>query len=367
MSESNENSNDSSSRSCSSVQSGRIINSSRLNFIRPSVLGSNLNTAALPEEEKSEETLTANPFVREDNTLDTSGSGTAAGVSNDGDSTKAEEVDDKLDPLTLLNKNGLPKSNLFAQVAKAGSGSGFVFGQNVHERVVGDNLTPSSNDEGEKSSDNVSSMFAKVAEGASTTKEPDGKSLDEAAKEYEESRSAQKRKYDEVETFTGEEDETNIVDISCKLFAFVNCNWEERGRGSLRLNDSKGDNEKSRVVFRTCGNLRLVVNTKVWSKMLCDRSSQKSLRFTAIDSTGQVKIWLIMARPTEIQTLYDALHKRVEVQKNLHPEDENNQNGNSNTSEILENPKCSEEDEEPVAKKPITDEDSSAAVEPESA
>lgn len=80
-------------------------------------------------------------------------------------------------------------------------------------------MAPSSNDEGEKSSENVSSMFAKVAEGASsqTSKDPDGKSLDEAAKEYEESRSAQKRKYDEVETFTGEEDETNIIDVSLKF------------------------------------------------------------------------------------------------------------------------------------------------------
>lgn len=77
-------------------------------------------------------------------------------------------------------------------------------------------MAPSSNDEGEKSSDNVSSMFAKVAEGGSTqaSKDPDGKSLEETAKEYEEHRSAQKRKYDEVETFTGEEDETNIIDVS---------------------------------------------------------------------------------------------------------------------------------------------------------
>lgn len=98
--------------------------------------------------------------------------------------------------------------------------------------------------------------------------------------------------------------------------------------------------------------------------MLCDRSSQKSLRFTAIDSTGQVKIWLIMARPTEIQTLYDALYKRVEVQKTLHPEEENNQNGKSNTTETLGDTKCSED--EPIAKKSVIDEDSSAAIEPES-
>lgn len=45
---------------------------------------------------------------------------------------------------------------------------------------------------------------------------------------------------------------------------FVNSNWEERGRGSLRLNDVKNEKDKlSRVVFRTSGNLRLLLNTKV--------------------------------------------------------------------------------------------------------
>ena len=111
------------------------MSSSRLNFIRPSVLG--VTTTPAPgtnadDEKPVLENLAANPFIRED--LDTSNS---AGSTEVPDTKTESETDDKLDPLTLLNKNGLPKSNLFAQVAKAGSGSGFVFGQNVHERVVG--------------------------------------------------------------------------------------------------------------------------------------------------------------------------------------------------------------------------------------
>ena len=82
----------------------------------------------------------------------------------------------------------------------------------------------------------------------------------EAARKYEESR-AQKRKYEEVETVTGEEDEKNIVEINCKLFAFVDSNWQERGHGTLRLNDKSRD--ESRVVFRQAGNLRVLLNTKV--------------------------------------------------------------------------------------------------------
>lgn len=87
-------------------------------------------------------------------------------------------------------------------------------------------------------------------------------SLNEVARVYEESR-AQKRKYEEVETFTGEEDETNVLDVTCKLFAFVASNWEERGPGNLRVNDSKDKSKSPRVVFRTSGNLRVLLNTKV--------------------------------------------------------------------------------------------------------
>lgn len=139
--------------------------------------------------------------------------------------------------------------------------------------------------------------------------------MNEVARVYEESR-AQKRKYEEVETFTGEEDETNVLDVTCKLFAFVASNWEERGPGNLRVNDSKDKSKSPRVVFRTSGNLRVLLNTKVtlsksfnyllmlifridsrlqvWPGMVVQRPSQKSLRLTAIDSAGQIKVFLAM-------------------------------------------------------------------------
>lgn len=61
-------------------------------------------------------------------------------------------------------------------------------------------------------------MIQNAAAAKSTEKSEDSatevKSLTDVAREYEESR-AQKRKYEEVETFTGEENEMNIVDVSC--------------------------------------------------------------------------------------------------------------------------------------------------------
>uniref|UniRef100_A0A1B0CKY5 Putative ran-binding protein ranbp3 n=1 Tax=Lutzomyia longipalpis TaxID=7200 RepID=A0A1B0CKY5_LUTLO len=232
------------------------------------------------------------------------------------------EKDNKGDPLSLLSRNGLPKSNLFNTTGNPTitSNTGFVFGQNLHERVIGDdfiNLSwgiqsnidtkdtdtkgdaeknePSGSDAGASSSGGL--FFSTAAQQQSSSSSASNtlnsqKSLTEVAREYEESR-AQKRKYEEVETITGEEDEKNILDINCKLFTFTSSTWEERGRGSLRLNDPKSGATNSRVVFRAAGSHRVLLNTKIWHEMVAERASQKSMRLTAIDSSGLIKVYLI--------------------------------------------------------------------------
>lgn len=149
----------------------------------------------------------------------------------------------------------------------------FVFGQNLQERVMSDAnssepspSTSSVNSNGNSSgtSDMLFSSAIKSEVKSDVSKET--KSLTESAREYEESR-ANKRKYDEVQVKTGEEEETNILSISCKLFSFdkVTTTWQERGRGTLRLNDFEVDDGQigSRLVFRTTGSLRVILNTKV--------------------------------------------------------------------------------------------------------
>lgn len=148
-------------------------------------------------------------------------------------------------------------------------------------------------------------------------------SLVEAARKYEEMRGAQKRKYEEVEITTGEEEERNILEINCKLFTFIENNYEERGRGILRLNDSKsGKSAGSRVVFRASGSLRLLLNTKVWRDQICEQPSQKSLRLTAFDTNGVVKIYLAMGRVDDMQALFSALNSRIQKEKERTPEPE---------------------------------------------
>jgi Ran-binding protein 3 len=145
--------------------------------------------------------------------------------------------------------------------------------------------------------------------------------LVEAARKYEEMRGAQKRKYEEVECTTGEEDERNILEINCKLFTFIENNYEERGRGMLRLNDSKTSSH-SRVVFRASGSLRVLLNTKVWRDQICEQPSQKSLRLTAFDANGVIKIYLVMGRNEDISQLFRTLSSRIQKAKERSPEPE---------------------------------------------
>lgn len=82
--------------------------------------------------------------------------------------------------------------------------------------------------------------------------------------------------------------------MNVKLFAFDNGTWVERGRGTLRLNDKNCDGVMtSRIVIRTVGSLRVVLNTKIWSGMTLNRASDRSVRLTALDPNGQLKIFLI--------------------------------------------------------------------------
>lgn len=87
----------------------------------------------------------------------------------------------------------------------------------------------------------------------------------------------------------------------------------------MRLNDPKKSAESvvasPRLVFRAAGSLRVLLNTKIWDGMIAEPASAKSLRLTAIDQTGQVKVYLVMARPSDIQTLTMALKLRISAEK----------------------------------------------------
>uniref|UniRef100_F6VMD7 Ran-binding protein 3 n=1 Tax=Callithrix jacchus TaxID=9483 RepID=F6VMD7_CALJA len=192
------------------------------------------------------------------------------------------------------------------------SSNKFVFGQNMSERVLS---FPKLN---EVSSDASRENAAAESGSESSSQEatPEKESLAESAAAYTKA-TARKCLLEKVEVITGEEAESNVLQMQCKLFVFdkASQSWVERGRGLLRLNDMASTDDgtlQSRLVMRTQGSLRLILNTKLWAQMQIDKASEKSIRITAMDTEDQgVKVFLISASSKDTGQLYAALHHRI--------------------------------------------------------
>ncbi|XP_018415186.1 PREDICTED: ran-binding protein 3 isoform X2 [Nanorana parkeri] len=202
-----------------------------------------------------------------------------------------------------------------AHKAEAASNK-FVFGQNMIERVLSPPRVEASSD-----SNKENTGLESGSEGSSLENTPDktnniSESLAESAAAYTKA-TAKRCLLEKVEVITGEEAESNVLQIQCKLFVFdkVSQSWVERGRGLLRLNDMASAEDgalQSRLVMRTQGSLRLILNTKLWAQMQIDKASEKSIRITAMDTEDQgVKVFLISASSKDTGQLFAAIHHRI--------------------------------------------------------
>ncbi|XP_033223077.1 ran-binding protein 3 [Belonocnema kinseyi] len=270
-----------------------------------------------------------NPFVKLADSV-VEGEAETPTENNTGEEAKESKAADKAaaeakQPTFLpLGASAKENENNVNVVASASTPS-FVFGQNLKERVtVAHDAEGSDNSEkedikGEESNENGSSelLFSNVTAVCRNTNRP-GLTLTQAAQEMEEATRANKRKYNEVALLTGEEGETNVLQINCKLFAFdkATSSYQERGRGALRLNDR---DDESRIVGRTAGTQRLILNTQVWPGMTAERAGPKSLRLTAMDVHGDIRIFIVQATPKEIDLLEDRLTQRLKRAKERQP------------------------------------------------
>ncbi|MEE6487237.1 hypothetical protein FKM82_014845 [Ascaphus truei] len=205
-----------------------------------------------------------------------------------------------------------------AHKAEAAS-SKFVFGQNMSERVLSLPKTTEPSSDSNKENATVESGSETSSLEATPEKSNNiSESLAESAAAYTKA-TAKRCLLEKVEVITGEEAESNVLQIQCKLFVFdkVSQSWVERGRGLLRLNDMASTDDgmlQSRLVMRTQGSLRLILNTKLWAQMQIDKASEKSIRITAMDTEDQgVKVFLISASSKDTGQLYAALHHRIQA------------------------------------------------------
>ncbi|XP_073681653.1 ran-binding protein 3a [Garra rufa] len=195
----------------------------------------------------------------------------------------------------------------------------FVFGQNMLDRVLALPKFSTEPPGGSREPQSEIGLFSQISssqdqtvEMSDTTKE----SLEESAARHE-AHKPQKCLLERVEVRTGEESESNVLQMQCKLFVFemTSQSWVERGCGVLRLNDMASAEDgtlQSRLVMRTQGSLRVILNTKLWPQMQVDKASEKSLRITAMDTEEQgVKVFLITSSSKDTAQLFAALHHRI--------------------------------------------------------
>ncbi|KAM6985245.1 ran-binding protein 3-like [Aplochiton taeniatus] len=120
-----------------------------------------------------------------------------------------------------------------------------------------------------------------------------------------------------VRLFTGEEKESNVVQLTCSLFVLEKGtqSWRERGRGVLRLNDLASGTKgclQSRIVMRHQGSLKIILNTKLWPHTHLRRPARRNLQLTATDvEGGALRVFLIQGSARDVARLYVAIHHRL--------------------------------------------------------
>ena len=99
-----------------------------------------------------------------------------------------------------------------------------------------------------------------------------------------------------VEQTTGEEDEISHFNCTAKIFELnlskISEGWKERGVGPLHLNQSKADPNQVRLVMRSQGLLRVVLNykisadTEILKGLEASLTPEKFLRLNSVNSEG---------------------------------------------------------------------------------
>lgn len=247
-----------------------------------------------------------------------------AGVLSDSFSATSEATQENYFAAALTKPDGKESESSSKADEKSGQ---FIFGQNLTERVMGVAKSPEKTKEEFVFGQNLEQRVIKTDPSAEEHKEDESKSeclspsdkaltLEESAREFQ-ARIEKHVDFKEVDVVTGEEGESNVLQATAKLFVFESHghNWVERGRGLLRLNDliTPSPTEfQSRLVMRTHGSLRVILNTKIWPGMTIERASSKSVRITATDGAEGVKVFLIVTSPKDTENILRAVDWRIQ-------------------------------------------------------
>ncbi|XP_059064326.1 nuclear pore complex protein NUP50B-like [Cryptomeria japonica] len=93
----------------------------------------------------------------------------------------------------------------------------------------------------------------------------------------------------EVPVETGEEKEKAVFTPDSVLFEYISGAWKERGKGELKVNFSTEDTGKARLVMRSKGNYRLILNANLFPDMKLANMDKRGITFVCMNSAGEAK------------------------------------------------------------------------------
>lgn len=186
----------------------------------------------------------------------------------------------------------------------------FVFGSKIADRVVKkDGEAAKLGESGEKSM--TATELFKTAVKKDDDKNGGKNFREEAQQEAERAKEAEKQHAgtSAVEITTGEENDTNIFQAPCKIWAFDKARnaYLEKGVCTLRINKRVEHGlTHHRIVARTSsGTLRVIINSKIFSDMLLERVD-KRVRISAMGpEISGVQIFLLKIGFTKTDVIND--------------------------------------------------------------
>ena len=103
---------------------------------------------------------------------------------------------------------------------------------------------------------------------------------------------SQPPQFQEVSVQTGEEQERVVFGGDATLFEFADKAWKERGKGEMKVNVPEDKTSKPRLVMRSKGNYKLLLNAGLFADMKLTAMDSRGVTFACVNSAVEGKTGL---------------------------------------------------------------------------
>ncbi|KAG0286872.1 hypothetical protein BGZ96_009097 [Linnemannia gamsii] len=121
---------------------------------------------------------------------------------------------------------------------------------------------------------------------------------------------------DQIDVQTGEENEMTIFQTKGKLYADAEKShtWKERGKGTFKINVGRRDTKVARLVMRTDGVLRLILNISIFPEMNVTITGDKYICFTGVEEGAPLSFLLKVKDAETAEEVVQNINRAAERQ-----------------------------------------------------